>query len=332
MMKRHRLHRFLTMFLFTSTLAAAQTVTFPTGVDHVVVPFTDDHNHMVIQVGVNGTKPQPAILDTGAQGAVLNGDPVPEMQKYGITKTEDSEIRGVGGGGVGMKAVMAHDVTFEIGGAKLTGNDMAIVDRVMMGRLAQLVVGQSIFRNFVVQVDWEKHELTLYDPAKFKYTGKGTEVPVEFDDGGRPYLHAKANLADAKDVPVKLVIDTGAMHNLSLIYGSSPQIKIPTGEKVVFGRGASGEVRGYIDTIPSLVLGTYTITNIPTMYPDESLGSAASSFGQQGNLGGGILRRFTVVYDYPHSRIFIEPNSQFGDPFRQPGPRPNSAPVPKPAN
>lgn len=303
---------FLVLFAIT---AIAQTVSFPGGTDHVTVPFSDDHGHIVIQVGVNGTDPQPAILDTGAEGAVLNGS-AETAQKYSMKDLKEDEISGAGGNGVAMKAFQARDVTFNIGGATLTGNTVMLVDRMLPGRMAQLVVGYSIFKNFVVTVDYEKSELTLNDPAKFKYAGKGTEIPLEINSHGHPFLRAAINLPDAQRVPVKLVVDTGAMHALSLYYGSAPELKEPKGEKVVYGRGASGEVRGYFETTPALILGGFTVADIPTIYPDESIGAIAKDSGQQGNLGSAILRRFKITYDYVHLRLFIEPNSHLNDPFR----------------
>jgi C-terminal processing protease CtpA/Prc len=40
-----------------------------------------------------------------------------------------------------------------------------------------------------------------------------------------------------------------------------------------------------------------------------------SAPGTLGNIGGGILRRFRVIFDYPRSRMILEPNTRFGEPF-----------------
>jgi hypothetical protein len=311
------LNRFLCSLLALVSCAFAQNVTFPAGADHVTVPFTDHRNHMVIQVGLNGTAPQPAVLDTGAHGAVLNGDAT-TVQKLGIKETHDAEIRGAGGKGVSLKAVVASDIVFDIGGAKLSGNTLAIGENVVPpGHVAQLVVGRSVFTNFIVKVDWEKMELTLYDPAKFHYTGNGTALSLEFDPHGIPYVQAKVSTADIKDVPVKLVLDSGGSHALSLLYGGSSPFKEPVNvEKRVIGRGASGEVSGYIIPTPSFILAGYSFANVPTVYPDESYGPVRNDGNQQGNLGAGILRRFTITYDYQHQCIYLEPNSHFADEFK----------------
>jgi len=315
---RDMINRFLCSILLLSSFAAAESkVTFPAGIDHVTVPFSDHRNHMVIQVSVNGMEPQPAILDTGAHGAVLNGDEA-TVKALGLKDVQEAEIRGAGGGGAGLKAVVAQGVTLGIGGATLTGNTLAVGKGIVpTGAVAQLVVGRSIFASFVVKVDWDNMELTLFDPATFKYTGKGSEVPIEFDRHGLPYIRANVTTADAKDVPVKLVVDSGASHPLSLMYGKDSPFKEPTGiEKRVIGRGASGEVRAYVANSPSISIAGYTLKNVPTFYPDESLGPIGHEFDQQGNLGAGILRRFTVIYDYPQRRMFIEPNQHFEDEFK----------------
>jgi hypothetical protein len=101
------------------------------------------------------------------------------------------------------------------------------------------------------------------------------------------------------------------------MYGGNCPFKEPTGvEKRVIGRGASGEVRAYVTNSPSLTVAGFTLKNVPTSYPDESLGPIGRDFDQNGNLGAGVLRRFTVVYDYPNRRMYLEPNQHFADEFK----------------
>jgi hypothetical protein len=33
-----------------------------------------------------------------------------------------------------------------------------------------------------------------------------------------------------------------------------------------------------------------------------------------GTIGAQTLRRFTVIFDYPHMEMILEPNEHFGDP------------------
>jgi hypothetical protein len=164
-------------------------------------------------------------------------------------------------------------------------------------------------------VDWERHVLRLSKPANYKYQGSGTTVPLTFDEGGRPYAAASVAIADEKLIPVKLVIDTGGSHALSLDAGSKPEIKAPEGAaKVVLGRGASGEITGSTGRVKKFQLGGHALADIPTDFPDSSSGTAGLG-GRNGNLGAGVLRRFNVVYDYSRNQMIVEPNKSFADPF-----------------
>jgi CubicO group peptidase (beta-lactamase class C family) len=134
-----------------------------------------------------------------------------------------------------------------------------------------------------------------------------------------------------KSVPVKLVVDSGASHALSLELGSSSELKLPEGAtKAALGRGASGEVTGYTARIKGLEFGGQVFTDVPTSFPDASLGVAGRN-GRQGNLGSGILRRFKIIYDYSRSQVIVEPNKFSRDPFGTPMPSAVATTAPIPA-
>src|SRR5712691_6620534 len=74
------------LFLLTSQAGAGQTAStepsrssdfkpaklvFPKDRAFVEIPFEDQKNHIVIDVSINGSAPVKAVVDTGAQGAVL---------------------------------------------------------------------------------------------------------------------------------------------------------------------------------------------------------------------------------------------------------------------
>src|ERR1051326_5730123 len=106
----------------------------------------------------------------------------------------------------------------------------------------------------------EKQVIRFYEPSKYKYTGRGATLPLTFDVGGRPYTTASVAVTGERSIPVKLVVDTGATHALSLDVGTNPEIKAPEGAtKVTLGVGASGEVKGYMGRSKSLQLGNQTL-------------------------------------------------------------------------
>ncbi|HUQ33179.1 MAG TPA: aspartyl protease family protein [Pyrinomonadaceae bacterium] len=292
------------------------SVSFPAGKSFVEVPFEISGNWMVIPISINGSRPLRFVLDTGAQGTFLQNIEIVESLNLKIVGK--MPIRG--GGGAGGEASVAEKVTFNIGGIELSNGGLVIYPPPQQGiRRAgnrDGVIGRIVFSTLVVEVDWEKQVLKFYDPAKYKYSGSGTILPLTFDEGERPYTVASVAVSDDKLIPVKLVVDTGGSHTLSLDLGSKPEIKLPAGavKGVLLGWGAGGEINGSTGQIKKFHLGGQTIENVPTIFPDSDSGITGIG-GRQGSLGTGLLRRFKIIYDYSRKQMIIEPNKFFGEPF-----------------
>jgi S1-C subfamily serine protease len=79
---------------------------------------------------------------------------------------------------------------------------------------------------------------------------------------------------------------------------------------VVDGWGVGGPARGYVTRGKELTLGPVTIPNVVASFSVQKKG-AFSDASYQGNVGGGILKRFIVTFDYDHQIMYLKP---------QPGP------------
>ena len=125
---------------------------------------------------------------------------------------------------------------------------------------------------------------------------------------------------------VKLVVDTGGSHVLSLDVGSKPEIRLPEGAtKTILGRGVGGEITGYTGQVKTFQLGGQTLENVSAIFPDSSSGITGIG-GRQGSLGAGVLRRFKIIYDYSRERMIVEPNKFFDEPFGTTIPNKDTAP------
>ncbi len=287
---------------------------FPDGKSVVEIPFEVEGNWMVIPVSINGSRPLRFVLDTGAQGTVLQNPEIADSLNLKITGK--MAVRGAGGAGAGREASIADNVTFNIGGIELSNGRLVVSPASSDSRTMAThdgVIGRTVFATLVVEVDWEKRTVRFYEPSKYKYTGTGTILPLTFDEGGRPYT--SASVADDKLIPVKLVVDTGGSHALSLDVGSKPEIRLPEGAtKTILGRGVGGEITGYTGQVKKFQLGGQTLENVPAIFPDSSSGITGIG-GRQGSLGAGVLRRFKIIYDYSRERMIVEPNKFFNEPF-----------------
>ena len=76
----------------------------------------------------------------------------------------------------------------------------------------------------------------------------------------------------------------------------------------VTGWGVGGPARSLLARSRSLKLGSVEVSNVVTMLSLQKKG-AFSNVYVAGNVGAGVLRRFTVTFDYGHQKLYFEPSS-----------------------
>ena len=78
--------------------------------------------------------------------------------------------------------------------------------------------------------------------------------------------------------------------------------------------GAGGESQRFEVRLTSLQLGPYQLRSPVAGFLLATKEGALASPDIGAIIGGEILERFTVTFDYPHHGILLEPNSHFGAP------------------
>ena len=174
------------------------------------------------------------------------------------------------------------------------------------------VLGKDFFDRVVVEVDYARQTVQLYDPGVFTYSGTGKSFPLSFA-GDTPLLRAKAEISGRKTVDSDFVLDT-ALDSAIVFYRAftdSERIsaahfktapayypEIDDGAKILLGR-----LKGF-------QIGPYAI-DAPVAAFSQSVSGATANGKIAGALGADFLRRFTVIFDFPHQRVILEPNLQF---------------------
>jgi membrane-associated protease RseP (regulator of RpoE activity) len=101
---------------------------------------------------------------------------------------------------------------------------------------------------------------------------------------------------------------------------SDSEIKVPDKSlPAVIGRALGGEITGKIGRIDGLTLGKYQIPGVIANYPDPNSYMdtlKASTVERNGSIGGEVLSRFTVIFNYPKDKIYLKKNSSFKKPFQ----------------
>ena len=295
--------------LFKIPSAQEKDYKFPPGKDFVEIPFVLNSNHIHIPVKISEARPLNFILDSGAGMPVLDTQTAKDL---GLKTVGKFEGRGVGEATQEVNLVTLSSVRF--GDLIIDSVSAATIGLKPLSKYEGLpvegILGYDVFSRFVVKIDYEKQKLTLYEPSSFQYEGKGESLPITLE-GNNPHIKA---IIDGQ-YEGNFVIDCGARSSLSLHtpFVQKHDLLAKTGKKIeVFsGIGIGGKVKGKVTRVRSIQIGSFKMPAPLTTLASSEKGAFASE-KIDGNIGGGILKRFTVIFDYPNSQMILEPNSDFG--------------------
>jgi hypothetical protein len=291
------------------------------GKTKVTIPIEIQNNLVVVPVVLNNALPLKFILDTGVRTAILTQKTFTDI--LNLAYSRKYTISGPGGGKV-VDAYVTNNVSLELPGVVGRGHALLVLGedylelRNYLGTDVHGILGYELFSRFIVQIDYEKKILTLMSPERFKPSRKFHSVKIQIEDT-KPYLTTPVVLADGTKINAKLLVDSGASHGLMLEPTSDPLIKVPQNTvSSVIGRGLGGEITGKVGRIKYLELGPFKLDNAIANFPDpnsyfDSLKMGTTS--RNGAIGGEVLSRFTVVFNFPKEEIHLRKNSAFKKKF-----------------
>jgi len=293
------------------------------GKKRVQIPIEVQNNLVVLPVVLNGQLPLKFILDTGVRNAILTEKTFSDILNLSYSKRY--VIAGLGGEKL-IEAYITNNVSLDLPGVTGKGHAMLVLEqdylelRNYLGTDVHGVLGYEIFSRFIVEIDYEDKMLTLSLPGKrSRYGRKFKTIPIKVEDT-KPYVMADIQVNDSTKVACKLLIDSGASHGLVLESDTDPDLKPPYRHiESIIGRGLGGVITGKIGRVKSLTLGSFTIPNVISNFPDpesylDTLKTSASVF-RNGSLGGEILSRFTVVFNFSQDRLYLKKNHEFKKKF-----------------
>jgi len=179
------------------------------------------------------------------------------------------------------------------------------------------VIGYDFISRFVVEIDYDKQVINLYDPHQYEYRGHGEIVPISLE-GNIPKISASVILPDGQRVDGQFTIDTGARNALVLAKpfheGHHMLDAVSRHIDASWGMGVGGQSKETIGRIGSIQIGKLSLPDTLTNFSFDTRGAFADP-DLNGNIGGELLRRFTVIFDYANKRMILEPNRHFNEPF-----------------
>jgi hypothetical protein len=241
------------------------------------------------------------VVDSGAGGWIVDRA---HAARLGLHLEQDT-AQGTGAGSGTYDVSYVKDVNFTVSDFNIAVPLIGVIDlsahKSQIGRESEGLVGYDFFEKFVVEIDYESRVMRLFDPRTYHYSGVGESIPIIVDEQARnPFLMAEITVPGAAAQQRKLLIDTGSNDALDDSF-----VAQSTGAKieVVGGVGLGKEFKFDVGKVSRLKIGGMS-------FDDVNAGAGGVAL-----IGGEILRRFTVVFDFAHTRVILEPNEHFKDSF-----------------
>jgi len=270
----------------------------PNGASSLQFPFELLANQIFLPIKVNGRGPFAFILDTGAPATVVAGEYTGDLG-YDPSSSQ-------------IALELPHRIA-----AKVTAGTMPLaLSQPLIGRPVYGIIGVDVIRGYVWRIDYAQRLITLYDRDRFAYTGTAPVLAFAGRFESEPQIDGQLALADKPAIPVRFSLDLGAGGTVvsAPLVEQYAMTQSVTRTLPMYGVTGSNPDVTLLARIAALRVGPWLVREpIVSLSQDKDGVFASKAIGV--NLGGSVLRRFTVTLDYLQGRLILEPNSDFSKPF-----------------
>jgi len=311
---------FLTGLVLSYSVLFAQNIGFYFENDQSKISFPIEiyNNLIVVPLTINDEYQLKFILDTGVRNTILIDKKFADS--LGMAYQRKMQLVGAGDSKP-VDAFVTGPVSLSLPGIKSTGISTLVLEEDFLqlehhlGIKIHGLIGYDIFSRFVVKIDYFHEKITFFDPGTHKVKNRYHVIDLEITES-KPIAKLNLQLNKQQAIQGKLLIDTGASHALVLHQNSSEEISLP--EKyieTILGRGLSGEIRGYLGRIEGMDFGKEKLSGVITSYPNESDFGIPKEMNRNGSIGGELLKKFSVIFDFLNSKMYVKSNRYFKYPF-----------------
>lgn len=272
----------------------------------IVVPFEFIHGSILVQASLNGQGPFWMMLDTGAD---------PSIVEIGTAKRVGLKIAAGGqpGSGGGADDNLAYETSLplvQLGGLTASDVDALAMDlsklSSALGRPISGVLGYSLLKTRIVQIDYPNREVRFYTSAP-SCTGAArphspscTTLSFRYQDD----ILASGATVDGK--PVTTNVDTGSNSNFQ--FTPAAVDKLGLSEDVARAHASSsvgfnGDLKNREGKVRNVTVGTISVNDPTVVFFGKGMGMDKEPWDLR--IGNAFLKNFVVTLDYPHGQIML---------------------------
>lgn len=265
--------------------------------------FAFDTFQPIVPIRINGSRPVPFIVDTGASINVIGSTVAAET---GVVPAGPTQTI-TGGGQQSVSTQYAEGVTLASDALAWTAQRAAVLP--IGAKHFAGFIGAPILMQYVVQFDFQRRVVRLLDPQGFQPPAGAVSVPFELQ-ADLPVVRAQVD-AGSGPVEARLMVDTGAgsafvdlnrpfvdQHRLLEVLQSANSSDRPAGiggsAPFVYGAGKR------------LTLGSL-VFEAPRLGLSRATQGSSSRSERDGIIGNQLLRGFVTTFDYRRRLLYLEP-------------------------
>jgi Aspartyl protease len=269
------------------------------------IPFEVQDGSIILTVKVNDyQRPLKLLFDTGADGMAITKR---LADSVGIKATRQQSTSVVGGN---MQISVSEGNTIQLDTFVLKNQSFAIFPE--MHKDNDGIIGNSIAKNYITKVDFDKKELSLYNFGDYQYDDQGTSVPVSLP-GGLLIIPGEVSIMPGQVNAGEFVFDTGASYNLIcfrpfvkknklLVSGFKPEYNGTTTSMGMSTPTYSGKAAAFsFANMPKLI-------NFPVTLMAGGGQSENWNSGFDGSIGIRTIGRYNFTINMQKKEIHFSPN------------------------
>jgi hypothetical protein len=313
------LFRYLLLVLISSNVYSQNIWDFSQNKNKIVIPFQLLNNSIIVQPKVNNIQLN-LILDTGSGYNMLFAFP----EKDSIVFSNTSKIKITGPGmedPIDAYISKNNKIEFRNLFSKKLDVILMLEDRysftTSLGIPIHGILGADFFMNNLVEIQYDTKRIIVYRKESKKYLSKilnFKQLPFILKDK-KPFVPVEINIDDKKTQNLELLVDTGLSDGLWVF---EKELNIQNKNFILdyLGAGIGGSVYG-----KRIRFNTINFSDFQFKQPIISLPDTISFLkknilkSRDGSVGGEILKRFNVVFNYSKQIMYLIKNNNFNNKF-----------------
>ena len=304
--------------IFLPRSNAQETIEFTSKKRVQKVSFELINNLITLPIKINDVQFR-FILDSGVSTTLMfknqNVDP------FFFDQGQSFSLSGLGRDAF-VNASLSKGNTIQMEGLSATNQDILIIDETnfelsqRMGTQIDGIIGYSLFKNFVVRINYSNQRLVFYQAGELpkRFLKKSKSLPLEFHRN-KPFVKLEFSPEKGNNQKGYFLIDSGSSDALWLFKSEKIKVAPPVFYDFI-GRGINGSIFGHRGKIHQLEFGPFSMKAVKVAYPEIASFTKLSFMKDRvGSIGGELLKRFTVIFDYKNKQLLLKPLSGLTAPF-----------------